>query len=104
EPSQDIVLGCYYATKAPMDFDKYAKDPKAAAALKTFASISEVEMAIANGRVTYHTPIKYLTEHDGRKEWVVTTAGRALFNAIIPKEVEYQNRDMKKKALGELAF
>ena len=104
EPSQDIVLGCYYATKAPMDFEKYTKDSKATAALKTFTSVAEVEMAIANGRVTYHTPIRYLIEREGRKEWIVTTAGRALFNAIIPKEVEYQNRDMKKKALGELAF
>jgi DNA-directed RNA polymerase subunit beta' len=104
EPSQDIVLGCYYATKAPMDFDKYTKDAKATAALKTFTSVAEVEMAVANGRVTYHTPIRYLIELEGRKDWIVTTAGRALFNAIVPKEVEYQNRDMKKKALGELCF
>jgi DNA-directed RNA polymerase subunit beta' len=27
-----------------------------------------------------------------------------LFNAIIPKEIAFQNRDMKKKALGELVF
>ena len=27
-----------------------------------------------------------------------------LFNAIVPKELGFQNRDMKKKALGELVF
>ena len=25
EPSQDIVLGCYFATKAPADFDDGAR-------------------------------------------------------------------------------
>jgi DNA-directed RNA polymerase subunit beta' len=36
--------------------------------------------------------------------WVDTTVGRVLFNAIIPKEIPFQNREMKKKALGELVF
>jgi DNA-directed RNA polymerase subunit beta' len=35
---------------------------------------------------------------------VPTTAGRVLFNAIIPTALPFQNRDMKKKALGELVF
>ena len=34
----------------------------------------------------------------------MTTAGRVLFNAIVPTELGFQNRDMKKKALGELVF
>ncbi|HKN57757.1 MAG TPA: DNA-directed RNA polymerase subunit beta', partial [Gemmatimonadaceae bacterium] len=36
--------------------------------------------------------------------WVDTTVGRVLFNAIIPREIAFQNREMKKKALGELVF
>ncbi|MFN8571934.1 MAG: DNA-directed RNA polymerase subunit beta' [Gemmatimonadaceae bacterium] len=104
EPSQDIVLGCYFATKAPMDFDKIAKDTKAMATLKNFTSPAEVEMALAMARVTYHSPIRYLATKDNAKVWVVTTAGRVLFNAIVPEGVDYQNREMKKKALGELAF
>jgi DNA-directed RNA polymerase subunit beta' len=104
EPSQDIVLGCYFATKAPIDFDKYTKDSRAAASLKTYASASEVEMALTLGRVSFHTPLRFLVTRGGETSWVVTTAGRVLFNAIIPAELEFQNRDMKKKALGELVF
>ena len=40
---------------------------------------------------------------DGAR-WEKTTAGRVLFNAIIPKELGYKNHDMKKKALSELVF
>src|ERR687885_518550 len=37
EPSQDIVLGCYFATKAPAEFDRIARSPEQAAKLKRFA-------------------------------------------------------------------
>ena len=32
--------------------------------------------------------------------WEKTTVGRVLFNAIVPTELGYQNREMKKKALA----
>ena len=98
EPSQDIVLGCYFATKAPSDFDKQIKNAR------RFSNIAEVEVAIAQGRVSFHTPIRYWVDDFEGARWVDTTAGRAMFNAIIPPELGYQNRDMKKKALGELVF
>jgi len=104
EPSQDIVLGCYVATKAPAEFAKYEKDEKAAAGLRKFAAIAEIEMAMAHGLVQRQSPIRFLVEEDGSRRWVVTTVGRALFNAIVPKGIAFQNRDMKKKALGELVF
>ncbi|MGQ0766787.1 MAG: DNA-directed RNA polymerase subunit beta' [Gemmatimonadota bacterium] len=104
EPSQDIVLGCYFATKGPIDFDKVSRDPKAIAALRTFSTPAEVEIALATGRVSYHSTIRYLTTGENGPQWTVTTAGRVLFNAIVPHEVGFQNREMKKKALGELAF
>src|SRR5687767_11860093 len=104
EPSQDIVLGCYVATKAPGDFAKYERDEKAASTLRKFANIAEIEMALAHGYVQRQSAIRYLIEDDGRKVWVLTTVGRAMFNAIVPKGIPFQNRDMKKKALGELVF
>jgi len=104
EPSQDIVLGCYVATKAPAEFAKYERDEKAANGLRSFATISEIEMALAHGVVQRQSPVRYLIDDDGRKRWAVTTVGRALFNAIVPKGIPFQNRDMKKKALGELVF
>jgi DNA-directed RNA polymerase subunit beta' len=104
EPSQDIVLGCYVATKAPPEFAKFERDHKAAGALRRYVNISEVEMAMAHGVVNRQTPVQFLIEEDGQKTWVVTTVGRVMFNAIVPKNIPFQNRDMKKKALGELVF
>jgi DNA-directed RNA polymerase subunit beta' len=104
EPSQDIVLGCYFATKAPVGFDELLKDPKKAAQLKAFSSIAEVEMALAQGRVAQQTAIRYCVVKDDEPNWIITTVGRVLFSAIIPNVLPFQNRDMKKKALGELVF
>ena len=105
EPSQDIVLGCYVATKAPTSFDNITmKDPVAVAKLPSMTTIAEVEMAIANGRATYQTPIRWLDKTDSGVTWIPTTTGRVLFNAIVPKGLPFLNKDMKKKALGELVF
>src|SRR5205085_2794421 len=42
-------------------------------------------------------------DEDGGR-WEKTTAGRVLFNAIIPKELGFRNVEMKKKALSETVF
>src|SRR4051812_37869496 len=104
EPSQDIVLGCYVATKAPAEFAKYERDEKAARTLKKFVAVAEIEMALTHGTVQRQSPVRFLIDDDGRTRWIVTTVGRVLFNAIVPKGIPFQNRDMKKKALGELVF
>jgi DNA-directed RNA polymerase subunit beta' len=99
EPSQDIVLGCYFATKAPPGFDQ-----KIAKNIKSYSSVAEVELSLSQDRVTFHTPIRFYVQDVEGARWLDTTVGRVLFNAIIPKEIPFQNRDMKKKALGELVF
>jgi len=104
EPSQDIVLGCYFATKAPIGFEELLKDPKALKALRQFSSATEVEMAMALGHLTTHSAIKFFVQRGGKQSWEVTTAGRVMFNEIVPDELPFQNRDMKKKALGEIVF
>jgi len=102
EPSQDIVLGCYFATKAPPGFDlNTAKNGKTG---KSYTSVAEVELSLSQDRVTFHTPIRFFVQDVEGNRWVDTTVGRVLFNAIIPKEIAFQNREMKKKALGELVF
>jgi DNA-directed RNA polymerase subunit beta' len=98
EPSQDIVLGCYVATKAPADF-------AIAQPTRRYTSVAEVEMELGVGKgVTQQTPIMYWIDDKNGARWEKTTIGRALFNAIIPKELGYKNHDMKKKALSELVF
>ncbi|HZE08695.1 MAG TPA: DNA-directed RNA polymerase subunit beta', partial [Gemmatimonadaceae bacterium] len=103
EPSQDIVLGCYFATKAPPGFDQIT-DKKNGKGPKSYSTVSELELALSQDRVTFHTPIRYFVQDVEGSRWVTTTVGRVLFNAIIPKEIAFQNREMKKKALGELVF
>jgi DNA-directed RNA polymerase subunit beta' len=105
EPSQDIVLGCYFATKAPADFEAILKDPKRIAKLPSYSAAAEVEMALALGRLDTHSALRYLVRAaDGEVAWQVTTAGRVMFSEIVPSELPFQNRDMKKKALSELVF
>ena len=104
EPSQDIVLGCYFATKAGPDFEAVRHDPKKAAALPRYASVAEVEMAMTHGRAAYGTPVQFRVGTGAGARWEVTTAGRVLFSAIVPDALGFQNKDMKKKALGELVF
>ena len=104
EPSQDIVLGCYVATKAPMGFDAVAKDPKASMKLPFFSTVAEVDMAIVNRSVGHHDAIRWLDQRGETPEWIVTTTGRVLFNDIVPAGLDFLNKDMKKKALGELVF
>jgi len=98
EPSQDIVLGCYFATRTRPDFDTAVKQAP------HFATVDEVELALGQGRVEYHSPVRFWVNDASGQRWVETTVGRVLFNAIVPPEIGYQNREMKKKALGELVF
>ncbi len=98
EPSQDIVLGCYFATKAPPNFEEVSKTAK------MYANVAEVEMAMSAGRVSYSTPIRFWVDDINGARWEATTAGRAMFNAIVPAEIGFLNKEMKKKALGELVF
>ncbi len=98
EPSQDIVLGCYFATRSRPDFDATVKKSP------HFATVDEVELALGQGRVEYQSPVRFWVDDTGGQRWVETTVGRVLFNAIVPPEIGFQNREMKKKALGELVF
>ncbi|MDQ6718770.1 MAG: DNA-directed RNA polymerase subunit beta', partial [Gemmatimonadota bacterium] len=98
EPSQDIVLGCYFATKAPPQFETLLKSAK------SYMSVAEVEMALGQERVTFHSPVKFFVRDVEGERWVDTTVGRVLFNAIVPVEIPFQNKEMKKKVLGELVF
>ena len=54
EPSQDIVLGCYFATKAPANFNTV--DVKT---LRRFADVAEIEMELALQRLTRHSALYY---------------------------------------------
>jgi DNA-directed RNA polymerase subunit beta' len=126
-PTQDMVIGAYYLTNPGLhitDLEKVVNDPKAPksrreecdealdkifAGAPRFSSYGEVEMALAQDRVTFNQPVWYWVGKDfgggvGQHQWFRTTAGRVLFNSIIPDELGFLNSTFGKKELGDLAF
>src|SRR5207247_10820805 len=101
EPSQDIVLGCYFATKAPPGFDQaFGKSGKNGKNTKSYSTVAEVELALSQDRVTFHTPIRYFVQDIEGSRRVDATGGRVLLNAILPRPIAVQNRPMEENACG----
>src|SRR6267378_1837913 len=103
EPSQDMVLGCHFLTKEPVDFEEQLKTAP------RIGSMAELEMGLAVKRLEFHSPVQMWHERPelpGR--WVATTAGRVIFNSIVPvgllRDMGFQNKVMRKKDLSELVF
>src|SRR5437016_4720961 len=103
EPSQDMVLGCYFLTKEQVELEA------ALATAPRIASLPELDIALAVKRFTYHSPVHFWHAAPGAKPaWVPTTVGRVIFNSILPDvlhaEQGFQNKVMRKKDLSELVF
>jgi DNA-directed RNA polymerase subunit beta' len=83
-PSQDIVLGLYYLSLETPEYR--ATEEKDAPA---FASMGEIEQALANGSIRLHSKIRArrrAIDADGKAvtERAVTTAGRMMMGALLP--------------------
>jgi DNA-directed RNA polymerase subunit beta' len=112
-PTQDIVLGIYYLTKAR---------PGAKGEGRTFNSVEEALLALegkevdllAAVRLRYTGQLLDLTTvyddqdilhtdvQDVEKQSIETTVGRVLFNDHLPEGVPFINGILKKKGLGQL--
>ncbi|MBT8403416.1 MAG: DNA-directed RNA polymerase subunit beta', partial [Gemmatimonadetes bacterium] len=126
-PTQDMVIGSYYLTNPPLRVKELeravsnTKLPKKArekaekelndlyAAAPRLGTYGEVEMALAQDRVEFHSLVWYWwprESDDGETtgRWLRTTAGRVLFNSIIPDEMGFMNYSFGKKELGDLVF
>jgi DNA-directed RNA polymerase subunit beta' len=103
-PSQDVVLGLYYATRERIN----AKGEG-----MVFSDVSEMIRALENGVVEVTAKIavrlpEYSKAADG--EWtstprlVDTTVGRALLSEILPKGLPFSNlnKALKKKEISKL--
>jgi DNA-directed RNA polymerase subunit beta' len=104
-PSQDIVLGLYYATREKINGKGEGM---------YFANTNEIERAMAakeldvHSRITVRLPQFEPAAVDG--EWnekiirVETTAGRALLSKILPKGLPFKvlDRALKKKEISKL--
>ncbi|MCE5271454.1 DNA-directed RNA polymerase subunit beta' [bacterium] len=94
-PSQDIVLGCYYLTR-----DLYDKEGETPPEPPRFKEADDVIRMYDNGGVGLHDWV--LLQLGGR--WIKTTVGRVLFNQVIPSELGFINKCMKKSAISEMVF
>ncbi|SFS21167.1 DNA-directed RNA polymerase subunit beta' [Granulicella pectinivorans] len=112
-PTQDLVLGLYYLTKAKVG----AKGEG-----RVFANIEEVFMALEAKAVETLTPIRLrytgkvldmTTAYDDQdlthteavefnKQFISTTVGRAILNDSLPEGMPYVNGLLKKKGIGQL--
>ena len=103
-PSQDIVLGLYYATR-----DKINAKGEG----MVFADLSEVTRAMQSGQLEIHARIsvrirEYVTDEEGNSVEKLTryktTAGRALLSEILPKGLSFSEIDkpLKKKEISRL--
>src|SRR5665213_1510058 len=112
-PTQDMVLGIYYLTKAKVN----AKGEG-----RVFANIEEVFMALEAKQVETLTPIRLrytgpvldmTTAYDDQdlthteavdfnKEYISTTVGRVILNDSLPDGMPFVNGLLKKKGIGQL--
>ncbi len=112
-PSQDMVLGIYYLTKAKRG---------ALGEGRSFGTVDEVMLALDMGEVETLTPVRLyytgpvidlakafdsqkITQTEPvvyRKQHMETTVGRVLLNDALPPEMPFVNGLLKKKGISEL--
>ena len=98
-PSQDMVLGLYYMTKSRKSTDDHIVRGEG----KSFYSYEEVKIAYNEDVVDLHAMIKVkITDLDNNSKLIDTTVGRILFNECVPKDVEYIDELLTKKALRDI--
>jgi len=98
DPKMDMALGCYWMTKV-VEGDKREN--------KFFSSVNEAITACDFGVIDYGTLIKVLPSDSPRYaqfkgEVFETTAGRLLFNSILPKDYPFINDKVGKKEISRI--
>ena len=98
-PSQDMVLGLYYMTKARNS----TKEHKVKGENITFYSPEEAIIAYNEGQADLHANVKVrIKNKDGKSSIIETTIGRILFNEVVPKRLGFVNKLLTKKNLRDI--
>jgi DNA-directed RNA polymerase subunit beta' len=102
-PSQDVVLGLYYATR---------ENAAGKGSGSMYPDIAEITRALQLRHLDLHSRIQvrikeYVADGDGWKEQITrysTTAGRALLSEILPKGLPFKviDKPLKKKEISKL--
>ena len=88
-PSQDMVMGCFYMTK---------ERPGSKGEGKAFSNIAQALTAYHNGVLDTHAIIKVRING----EMIETTAGRLMFNELLPEVDKQYNQTFGKSQLKKL--
>jgi len=114
-PSQDMVLGCYYVTMAKKGLKGEGR---------IFGSMNEALLALEHGQISRQSLIKLrytgpfmnlATYYDDQavptcpvvqveKGLIETTAGRIIFNNVLPAGMPFFNGTFRKKGIESLVF
>ncbi len=108
-PTHDMVLGCYYLTvgrdrgDGPADASKFKP-------WQVYADDAEVVLAVSSGSIHVQDTVRVETDTwegsvaDGEsvRSVVTTTAGRVIFNSILPPQLRFTDRVMDRKGLKEI--
>ncbi|MGB0172864.1 MAG: DNA-directed RNA polymerase subunit beta' [Flavobacteriaceae bacterium] len=102
-PSQDMVLGLYYMTKAR----KSTKEHPVKGEGLTFYSAEEVNIAFNEKIVDLNAIVKVRAKdfnEDGEltNQLIETTVGRVLFNQVVPEKAGFINEVLTKKSLRDI--
>ena len=88
-PSQEMILGCYYLT-SPKSNQKGEGT--------VLGSYKEALLAYSNSEIDLHAKVNFRR----LGEIIETTLGRIIFNSVLPKNFEFQNRIVGKKEIVEI--
>ena len=99
-PTHDITLGSYYLTVEPVNKEK----------AKLYRDVFEVLMAKDTGYISMHDAVRIPNPDYGKdtiygdkeSKFILTSAGRCLFNEIWDKRLGFYNAVAKKKDLSKL--
>jgi DNA-directed RNA polymerase subunit beta' len=101
-PSQDMVLGLYYITKAK----KSTKEEPVKGQGLVFYSAEEAIIAYNEKKVDLHAIVRVkaaIKEKDQLVERLIETSlGKIIFNQVVPKEMGYINELLTKKNLRDI--
>ncbi len=101
-PSQDMVLGLYYITKAK----KGTPESPVKGEGLVFYSAEEAIIAYNEKRVELHAVVKVsiplVTEGELKYQIIETTVGRIIFNEKVPRELRFINELLTKKSLRDI--
>jgi DNA-directed RNA polymerase subunit beta' len=91
-PTLDIVLGCYYLTTIR---------PGSKGEGTIFGSFEEAKLAYELGAITLSTEIEVRDQQRGGQR-IKTSAGRIIFNNVLPPELGFLNKVMDKSSLKQI--